>query len=147
MMKQTLCLTGRMNAKAIQRGAQVDQPRSVQAQSNDGRASRRRKADDLCRIITPCEMLSPLLPSRVKQRGRVFCYGINPGLKCAFETVTSQAGQGEICFLRRAASGFGNDMLNGERVGVKPGQAATILALAFGTLPYETLERGWNIGL
>lgn len=55
-----------MNAESVQGGTQIDQAEAVEAQTYNGCPSDSGDADDLRRIVTPPEMIHPLVLSWVE---------------------------------------------------------------------------------
>ena len=114
----------------MQGSAKMDKARTIQTQSRNGGSPRRCNPDDLSCIVAPREMLCPLLLSRMKERSLPFRYGVNPRLERAFETVASQTRERKVRFVCGTASRFGDDMLNGKRIRVKPAETAAVFTLA-----------------
>lgn len=136
-----------MYAEAVQSGPQIDQTGAIEAQAHDGGASCGGNADDFCCIITPREMIRPLLLTRMEQGDFLLRHGIAPRLKRTLETVAAQAGQGKIGPIRCAPFRFRDDMLDGERIGMKAAQTAAILTLSVGAFVDKSFEGDGNVGL
>jgi hypothetical protein len=79
-----------VHTETLQSSTQINQSWAIQAQSHNRCASSRCNADNLGRIVTPCEVFRPHLPSRVKQWNFLLRHGIEAGLERPFEAVASQ---------------------------------------------------------
>ena len=74
-------------------------------------------------------MRGPSLLSWMEQRHVSLGRRVRPCDRGSFEAVTAQTGQSQVRCFSRAASRFGDDMLDGKRVRMKAREAPAILTL------------------
>ena len=96
--------------------AQVDELNSIESQRFNRGPSGSRNTHDLEVVGCPCEVVRPLLPPWMEQRHELAGDGIVAFDLGVFVIVTALTRQSEICRGCLAASAFGDDVFDGERL-------------------------------
>ena len=106
-----------MFAVQTEDAAQIDDTGTVQLKFDDCRSARRRSAQDHLEIITPVEMLFPLMAARVVQRGDLTTFRVQTLRAGELVVVASLAGKSQIIQPVRPAMVTGKYMFCRKRPG------------------------------